>query len=235
MRLLPIETPELVSLASRWLAEPENYQWLDFGDGRQIVTPALLKIMLQRSTHFMRIYTNMEGLPVGIVALNSVDRRSGTGTFWGVAGDKTFRSRGYGAMASDLFLALAFGELGLHSINTWAVEHNPSRKIIERLGFRLIGKLRQCHRMNGELYDRVLYDLLASEYGQRSKPVVGAGEAIQQRAGDDDGISPAARSARSRRTVATPASPATYSSQNSASVTPRDHIATSSKSLSRYS
>ena len=171
MRLLTIDTPELTNLVARWLGEPENYQWLDFGDGQQLVTPMLLKIMLQRDTHFLRAYTSMDGVPIGVIALNSIDRRSGTGTFWGVTGDKSFRSRGYGTMASSRFLTMAFDELGLHSINTWAVEHNPSRKIIERLGFRLIGRQRQCHRMGDRLYDRVLYDLLASEHRQRTNLV----------------------------------------------------------------
>lgn len=173
MKLLTIDTPELTSLVARWLGEPENYRWLDFGDGRQLVTPALLRIMLQRDTHFLRAYTNVDGVPIGVVALNGVDRRSDTGTFWGLTGEKSFRNRGYGTLASSRFLTIAFDELGLHSINTWAVEHNPSRKIIERLGFRLVGRQRECHCMDGRLYDRVFYDLLASEYRQqRASPDV---------------------------------------------------------------
>src|SRR5262249_49418023 len=45
MRLVPLDSPRLFDLAAGWLALKENYQWLDFGDGRQLVTPALLKIM----------------------------------------------------------------------------------------------------------------------------------------------------------------------------------------------
>jgi len=39
--------------SSSRLAQKQNYQWLDFGNGRQIVTPALLKIMAQRETHWL--------------------------------------------------------------------------------------------------------------------------------------------------------------------------------------
>lgn len=28
-----------------WLSEPQNHQWLDFGNGIQILSPALLKLM----------------------------------------------------------------------------------------------------------------------------------------------------------------------------------------------
>jgi RimJ/RimL family protein N-acetyltransferase len=44
------------------------------------------------------------------------------------------------------------------------VDHNPSLRTIERLGFRFIGRQRQCHYIDGRLYDRLLFDLLASEH-----------------------------------------------------------------------
>jgi RimJ/RimL family protein N-acetyltransferase len=169
MKLLPIDTRELMELVAGWLAEKENYQWLDFGDGRQIVTPPLLKIMLQRDSHFLRVYTNEAGDPVGVTALNSVNRDFKTATFWGLAGNKSFRNRGYGTLAGSSFLTLAFRELNLHAINTWAVENNPSRKLIERLNFRTIGRQRQCHYIDGRAYDRVFYDLLESEHKERAR------------------------------------------------------------------
>lgn len=165
MRLLPLETPELIELAANWLARKENYQWLDFGGGQQRITPALLKIMVQRETHFIRVYTTDEDeVPVGIVALNGVDRRFGTATLWGVAGQKSFRNRGYSTFAGSKLLTLAFRDLGLHAVNTWAVEHNPSIRLIERLNFRFIGRQRQCHYIDGRPYDRLFFDLLASEH-----------------------------------------------------------------------
>jgi RimJ/RimL family protein N-acetyltransferase len=165
MKLLPLDRPNLLQLAAGWLAQKENHQWLDFGNGRQLVTPALLKIMAQRETHFLRIYTSpRDDTPIGILGLNSVDRAFKTATFWGAAGDKSFRNRGYSTLASSKFLTLAFRDLHLRVINTWAAEHNPSLRTIERLGFRFLGRQRQCHYIDGRLYDRLLFDLLASEH-----------------------------------------------------------------------
>ena len=165
MKLLPLDRPELIELAASWLGQKENYQWLDFGSGRQHITPALLKVMAQRETHVVRLYTSDEdGTPIGIVALNNVERGFKTATFWGLSGDKSFRCRGYSTIASSKLLTFAFRDLGLHAINTWAVEHNPSIRTIERLGFRFIGRQRQCHYIDGRLHDRLLFDLLASEY-----------------------------------------------------------------------
>jgi RimJ/RimL family protein N-acetyltransferase len=165
MKLLPLDKPELFELAASWLARKENHQWLDFGNGRPSFTPALLKIMVQREAHFLRLYTSdRDDVPIGLVGLNSVDRVFRTATFWGAAGDKSFRNRGHSTLASTKFLALAFRDLNLHAINTWAVEHNPSIKVIERLGFRYIGRQRQCHYIDGRQCDRLMFDLLASEH-----------------------------------------------------------------------
>jgi RimJ/RimL family protein N-acetyltransferase len=165
MKLLPLDTPEILELIASWLAQKENYQWLDFGNGRPILTPALLKIMSQRDTHFLRAYTSdLDDTPIGIVGLNSVNRTFKTATFWGASGEKSFRNRGYSTIASSKLMTLAFRHLGLQAVNTWAVDHNPSLRTIERLGFRFIGRQRQCHHIDGRPYDRLLFDLLASEH-----------------------------------------------------------------------
>src|SRR5438132_252066 len=101
MTLRPLSSFADFELAAAWLQRKENYQWLDFGSSRQGVTPALLKIMVQRQTNFIRLYTSdADDTPIGIVALTNVDRNMRTGTFWIVAGDKSFRSRGWGRVAA---------------------------------------------------------------------------------------------------------------------------------------
>jgi RimJ/RimL family protein N-acetyltransferase len=165
MRFLPLDSPERIALAAGWLARKENHQWLDFGNGGQAITPALLKIMAQREQHFMRLYTSPEDdAPLGIAALNNVDQRNRSAVFWGAAGEKSFRSRGWGTLAGSRFLSLAFRELGLQVIQTWVAEGNPSQRLVERLGFRFVGRQRQCHRIDARPHDRLLYDLLASEH-----------------------------------------------------------------------
>lgn len=164
MKLLPLDRPELFELAARWLAQKENHQWLDFGNGRQTFTPTLLKIMAQQEAHFMRLYTDWDDIPIGMVGLTRVDRVFKTAMFWGLCGDKSFRNRGMSNLASSKLMTIAFRDLGLRSINTWAVAHNQSIRVIERLGFRYIGRQRQCHEIDGRLYDRLLFDLLASEH-----------------------------------------------------------------------
>jgi RimJ/RimL family protein N-acetyltransferase len=169
--LRPLSSPADLELAAAWLQQEENSRWLDFGNGRQGITPALLRIMTQRETHFMRLYTaDGDDTPIGIVALNNVDRHMRTATLWVVAGDKAFRNRGYAQLAASQLLTLAFEQLGLHAVNTWTVEHNVSRHGALRLGFRPIGRQRQCHLIDGRAQDRLLFDLLASEHREIDHP-----------------------------------------------------------------
>jgi RimJ/RimL family protein N-acetyltransferase len=175
MTLRPLVTPADLELAAGWLQRKENSQWLDFGSSGQRITPALLRIMTQRDTHYIRLYSvDGDDTPIGIVALCNVDRNMRTGTLWGVAGEKAFRCRGWGPIAASRLLTGAFQELGLHSVNTWVVAHNPSQRSTVRLGFRYVGRQRQCHLIDGQHYDRLLYDLLASEHRELDLPGRGA-------------------------------------------------------------
>ncbi|HEY2275763.1 MAG TPA: GNAT family protein [Steroidobacteraceae bacterium] len=171
MRLRPLATPADLELAVGWLQRKENRQWLDFGSSYERITPALLRIMTQRDSHYLRLYSiHGDDDPIGIVALGNLDRHMRTGTLWGVAGEKAFRYRGWSQVAASCLLTLAFQELGLHSVNTWVVAHNPSQRAAARLGFRYIGRQRQCHFIDGQPYDRLLYDLLAREHRELDHP-----------------------------------------------------------------
>lgn len=164
MKLLPLDCPELIELAAGWLGSPDNYRWLDFGNGVQQVTPVTLKIMTQRDIHVFRLYTAPDGdLPVGVVALTNVDRNFKTASIWAVLGRK--RYGGCTAEACSRLLTFAFTELGLHAVNAWTLETNiPGQRVLERLRFKFIGRLRQCHYIDGRPYDRLLFDLLATEH-----------------------------------------------------------------------
>ena len=165
MQLKPLDSPEVIRLVADWLGRKENYQWLDFGDGRQLVTAEWLKIAMQRGTYFMRAFTSdRDDRLIGVVGLSNVNRQFKSATIWIVVGDKSYGARGNATVAASRMLTLGFGTLGLHTINTWIVEHNPSIRIAQRLGFRLIGRQRQCHVIDGKPYDRLWFDLLASEH-----------------------------------------------------------------------
>lgn len=165
MRLKPVDTAG-TGLALSWLASPVNSQWLDFGNGHQPITPVTLKLMLQRDTNLVRVFTgDADETPIGLVALSSMDRHFKTAMLWYVLGDKSYGGRRYTTRAASLLLDYGFRELGLWAVNAWAVDQNtPSIRVLEANGFRPIGRQRQCHYVNGRACDRLLFDLLASEH-----------------------------------------------------------------------
>jgi RimJ/RimL family protein N-acetyltransferase len=165
MQLKPPDSSELLQLVAGWLADKDNYQWLDFGDGRQLVTPEWLKIGMQRGTYVLRVFTSdVTDAPIGVVGLTNVSRHFKTANVWVVLGDRTHAGQGYASRATSKMLTLGFTELGLQAIHTWIVEHNPSIHVARRVGFKSIGTQRQCHIIDGRAYDRLWFDVLASEH-----------------------------------------------------------------------
>lgn len=165
MQLKSPDSPALFQLAATWLSLKENYQWLDFGDGRQLVSAEWLKIATQRGSYVLRLFTSdFDDTPIGVVGLSNVNPHFKTANVWVVLGDRSYAGQGYASRATSKMLTIGFRELGLNAIHTWIVEHNPSIHVAERVKFRPIGRQRQCHYIDGRAYDRLWFDLLASEH-----------------------------------------------------------------------
>jgi len=165
MQLKPADSPELLRVVAGWLSEKENYQWLDFGDGRQVVTAEWLKIAMQRGTQVLRVFTADDSdTPIGVAGIGNINPHFKTGTYWVVLGDKSYAGHGYASRATSRMLTLGFAELGLQSIQTWIVEHNQSVRVAERCRFRPVGRQRRCHVIDGRPCDRLWFDLLPSEH-----------------------------------------------------------------------
>lgn len=165
MKLKPLDSAELLEFVAGWLSQKEIYQWLDFGDRKQTATTVWLKILVQQNTHLLRAYTaDDDETPIGVVGLSEINHHFKTARVWVVAGDPSFRGRGYARAATSAMLAIAFHDLGLHAVNTGIVDGNVSVRIAESLHFNFIGRQRQCHAIDGHLCDRLWFDILASEY-----------------------------------------------------------------------
>ncbi len=167
MELKPLDDSKLIEKIAEWMAQKENYQWLDYGNGRQVLTAAALRMMAQRDIHLLRAFTADDGdEAIGVAGLSNIDRTFNTALVsLCVLGDKRHAGHGYGTRALSRIISLGFDELGLQAVNAWVVEHNtPSRRMLERLNFRYVGRQRQCHYIDGRPYDRLLFDLLAAEH-----------------------------------------------------------------------
>ena len=164
MKLYPVQKSDSTTVA-RWLADEPNGQWLDFGG--TTLTPLAIQVMSQKATHCLRLFSAEAATePIGIVALSEIHQHFKTAQLWYVLGNKVYAGRGYTSRAVSMMLRMAFAELGLRCVNAWTVESNTqSISVLKANGFRQAGKLRKFHEINGCVYDRLLFDLLPSEFG----------------------------------------------------------------------
>lgn len=106
----------------------------------------------------------VDGRLAGQVTVDNIVRgalRSGWLGYWvdrGVAG------RGMASLAVALVCDHAFGEMGLHRLQAdIRPENEPSRRLVERLGFTREGVLRRYLDIDGEWRDHLAYALLADD------------------------------------------------------------------------
>jgi diamine N-acetyltransferase len=79
-------------------------------------------------------------------------------------GEPGERGKGYGTAAVCLAVSYAFRDLGLNRLCCDVLEENqPSRKLFEKCGFTLEGKMRQHVFKNGQFKDVVFMGICASD------------------------------------------------------------------------
>lgn len=116
-------------------------------------------------SHNFTIYERDGWRPIGNVALVDIDWRARTAEFVLFIGESDCRGKGCGTEATRLMLDHAFTALGLHSVWLRVYAFNlAGQRAYEKVGFRVIGRRRECQLMGGKLWDVVYLDCLASEF-----------------------------------------------------------------------
>jgi RimJ/RimL family protein N-acetyltransferase len=167
MRIRTAADRDLETIAG-WLASPRIAGWLDFGTERPLTAVALKYAIAQGS---MRLFTYAPAdadAPIGVVGLSSIHAGFRTALLWYALGEPRFAGRGLTAGAAAEVVRIGFQELELRAINAWVVDGNEaSVRILEKIGFARIGRQRQCHRIEGRRRDRLLFDIVSSEFERR--------------------------------------------------------------------
>jgi ribosomal-protein-alanine N-acetyltransferase len=79
--------------------------------------------------------------------------------------DPRYWGCGYATEAAHAILAFGFRELALHRIWAWCIAENvASAHVLEKLGMRKEGHLRQNEWMQDRWWDTLLYAILANEW-----------------------------------------------------------------------
>lgn len=111
------------------------------------------------------IYERATLTPIGRCDLFDVVWRDQTARFGIMIGEKTFRGQGLGTETARLMLDYAFTALNLFAVWLEVDEFNMAgRRAYEKAGFKECGRWRGATLMNGQRYDRILMDAIASEF-----------------------------------------------------------------------
>ncbi len=79
--------------------------------------------------------------------------------------DSRYWRKGYATEAARAILKFGFEELGMHRIWSWCVAENiASVRVLEKIGMRREGHLREKEFIKGRWYDSFLYAILEREW-----------------------------------------------------------------------
>ena len=83
--------------------------------------------------------------------------------------DSRYWGRGYATEAAHTMLAFGFDKLGLHRIHAHCIaENTASARILEKIGMRYEGRLRETEWMKGRWWDTLHYAILDDEWAART-------------------------------------------------------------------
>jgi RimJ/RimL family protein N-acetyltransferase len=96
----------------------------------------------------------------------------------GFAVGRAHQGRGLASEAVEILIAFAFDSLGLHRLEADVDPRNePSLRLLEKLGFRREGTLRERYFVGDEIQDTVMLGLLAPEWAAGRAGAAGAAAA----------------------------------------------------------
>lgn len=105
-----------------------------------------------------------DGTFLGEAVLNDFDPDNASANYrvW-LAGTEAY-GKGYGTEATRLVLDYAFGTAGLHRVSLGVLDFNHrARRVYEKCGFQLEGRLREAVRWDGEWHDELVMSVLSTD------------------------------------------------------------------------
>ena len=133
-------------------------------------TPAAYRAMRRVVARRARLGTSLpfavrvEGRLAGQVTVDNIVRGALRSGYLGYWIDRSVAGRGMASLAVALVCDHAFTQVGLHRLQAdIRPENGPSRRLVERLGFRQEGLLRRYLDIDGDWRDHLAYALLAED------------------------------------------------------------------------
>lgn len=162
MALVPLRTAHAAAMV-RWLRDPVISGNLGLRAKPSLArTKELIKASSSETTCGRAIL--LDGVHVGTVVLDHIDRRFGKTRLYIYIGDPRARGHGVGQRAVSLACDLAFGELGLYKVwLTVQVKNVGAVRAYEAAGFTLEGTHRGEFLLDGDRIDEHYMGILRTD------------------------------------------------------------------------
>jgi RimJ/RimL family protein N-acetyltransferase len=166
--LRPAERSDLPTFV-RWLSDAETARHLALRAPFSLAMEeqwfaSLLEAQGKTAYHFVICLVG-DGRPIGAADLRDLRLDDGNAAFGIALGEKAEWNRGYGTEALNAICDFGFGQLRLERIELDVYEDNArAQRSYEKAGFRVEGRLRKAHFMEGRHVDVVRMALLRDEW-----------------------------------------------------------------------
>jgi RimJ/RimL family protein N-acetyltransferase len=158
----PLE-PADFALAAEWLSNPAINRWLTVEWRNRDANSTTLAMAVRNKRNRLFLVRN-DSQPCGLVALADLDPGDRTAMIWYLLGDVALGGKGVTTAAVGLLVQRAFAEHSLASLYAWAMDDNSfSKRVLEKAGFKQVGRLRQSACSVDRQVDRVYFDMTADE------------------------------------------------------------------------
>ena len=156
-------------------ADPDVVRFMEWGPNSEEDTRNYLESTLQqqqtasRQDYYLAVERKGHG-PIGNCALHNIsDTKNGEAEI-GYTYGRTSWGQGFATEAAKMLTNFGFRQLNLHKIYAkCVVENSRSARVMEKLGMRREGRLREHRLVHGEWKDFYYYAILAHEWETDSK------------------------------------------------------------------
>jgi RimJ/RimL family protein N-acetyltransferase len=169
-----------VDAVHSWASDPEVVRFMSWGPNTRELTREFLQRKFAertgdpRRTWDLAVVRRDTGQVVGSVGLRLDEQRQQAAL--GYCYHQDAWGHGFATEAAREILRFGFEELGLHRIHASADTRNgASIRVLDKLGMRQEGRLREHVMMRGEWRDSYLYAVLRSEWQQSRMAADGGG------------------------------------------------------------
>lgn len=163
-------TREQIPTYARWFSDSETMRTQGApGPGprtvEEVTTWYESEMSGNPSRAFFSVYERGTMRHIGFVDLQHIDHRNRTAEMSLMVGEPDARGRGYATEMARLILDYGFTALSLHNIMLEVYANNPAaRRVYEKAGFREFARRSESYFMDGQWWDRIYMEALATEF-----------------------------------------------------------------------